>query len=169
MSRIPQEPVLEFFVVRSSSGQFFRSKGQSYSRSSWVADIRDAKVYTKIGPAKAQATWWTKNFPDFGVPDVVVLEARIAGTAKHKVSNKMEHDHAKLVVRVREYDEAISELDEIILESTSDVVCKSLTQQVADLRAKRSSVDREASSLSARIVKVKNAINRRGSDESEQR
>lgn len=168
MSRIPQEPVLEFFVVRSSSGQFFRSKGQNYSRSSWVDDIKDAKVYTKIGPAKAQATWWTHNFPDFGVPDVVVLEARIAGTAKHKVSDKLEHDHAKLVVKIREYDEAISELDEIISESTSDVVCKSLTQQVADLRAQRSSVDRTASGLLSRLTKVKNAINRQVQDVREQ-
>lgn len=169
MSRVPQEPVLEFFVVRSSSGQFFRSKGQNYSRSSWVDDIKDAKVYTKIGPAKAQATWWTRNFPDFGVPDVVVLEARIAGTAKHKVSDKLKHDHAKLVVKIREYDEAISELDEIISESNSDVVCKSLTQQVADLRARRSSVDREASGLMSRITKVENAINTRSQDVREQR
>lgn len=63
---------LNFYAVRSQDGKWFRSKGQhSYRPSSWVDNITEAKIYSKPGPAKAQVTFWAKNYPEFGVPHLV--------------------------------------------------------------------------------------------------
>jgi len=64
---------LQFYVVRSRDGMFFRSKGFNGYGDSWVKEITKAKVYSKIGAAKGQVTFWATNYPDFGIPDIIVL------------------------------------------------------------------------------------------------
>ena len=65
---------MTIYLVRNQSGQFFRAKGQSGLGQSWVDDIAKARIYTKIGPAKATVTFYTQNFPKFGTPSILVLE-----------------------------------------------------------------------------------------------
>jgi hypothetical protein len=62
---------LNFYAVRSQDGKWFRSKGMNGYGESWVEDITKAKIYLKPGPAKAQITFWSKNYPEFGIPDLV--------------------------------------------------------------------------------------------------
>ena len=62
---------LNFYAVRSKDGKWLRSKGYGGGGESWVTDITKAKIYGKIGPARAQVTFWAKNYPDFGIPDIV--------------------------------------------------------------------------------------------------
>lgn len=67
----------ELFVLTNNSGQFMRAKGYSGHGKSWVDGIKTAKIYTSIGPAKAQVTYWKKHFPEYECPKIVVLEATI--------------------------------------------------------------------------------------------
>jgi len=62
---------LAFYLVRSQDGKWFRAKGMNGYGDSWVDDPRKARVYAKIGPARACVTWWTNNYPDYGIPDIV--------------------------------------------------------------------------------------------------
>lgn len=38
--------------------------------------MKKARIYTNEGVAKAQVTFWATQFPEYGCPMVVVLEAR---------------------------------------------------------------------------------------------
>ena len=67
---------LVVYVVRSSTGKFFRAKGYAgYAGygSTWVDDINSAKIYGKIGPARSRVTWFTNNYPNYPIPDLIKL------------------------------------------------------------------------------------------------
>lgn len=74
---IKNKKTLTFYVVRSKDGKYLRSKGYSGSGESWVDSLLKAKVWTKIGSANAQVTWWTSNYPKYGIPDVIPLTATL--------------------------------------------------------------------------------------------
>lgn len=169
MSKITQEPVLELFVVRSAGGQFYRASGRGGGqyKANWVSSLSEARIYSKPGPAKAQASWWLHNYPDYGVPEVVVLEARVAGTTKTKVSDKLHKQHAKLQRVITDLDQDIDELQLTIEASTSDIVRKSLGHQLDTLRAKRSTADKQAASLAHRVTRIDAATHAESLDEEE--
>lgn len=62
---------LSFYLVRSQDGKWFRAKGMRGYGDSWVDDPQKARVYSKIGPARACVTWWTNQYPKYGIPDIV--------------------------------------------------------------------------------------------------
>lgn len=64
---------LNLYAIRSKDGKWLRAKGYSGSGQAWVDDINKAKIYPKIGPARRQVTWWSNNFPKYGIPDLVKL------------------------------------------------------------------------------------------------
>ena len=66
-----EEVNLNFYAVRSQDGKWFRSKGLYGNGDSWVDDLTKAKIYSKPGPAKSQITFWAKNYPEYGIPDLV--------------------------------------------------------------------------------------------------
>ena len=66
-----EEVNLNFYAVRSKDGKQFRSKGYGGSGESWVDDVTKAKIYSKVGPAKTQITFWAKKYPEYGIPDLV--------------------------------------------------------------------------------------------------
>ena len=65
---------LEFFAVRNREGQWFHRKGYSGQGETWVEEVLQARIYTKIGPARAQVTFFAKNWPSFGVPEIAVFK-----------------------------------------------------------------------------------------------
>ena len=68
---------VELFVVMNEDGQFMRTKGYGGGGKSWVDTIEHAKIYTRIGPAKARVTYWKHHYPEYGCPKIVILEAKI--------------------------------------------------------------------------------------------
>lgn len=65
------------YAVRSKDGKWFRAKGMYSSKASWVDDIVDARIYQKIGPARATVTFWANSYPEFGVPDIVIFACNV--------------------------------------------------------------------------------------------
>jgi hypothetical protein len=65
---------LELYVVRNQDGKFFRAKGYQGSGNTWVDDIKNARLYAKIQPARTAVTFFTKNYPKFGRPEILKLE-----------------------------------------------------------------------------------------------
>jgi hypothetical protein len=64
---------LKLYAIRNSSGQFYRSKGYSGAGSCWVNDINKARVYGSTGPARSVVTFFTKNYPDYPMPELIKL------------------------------------------------------------------------------------------------
>lgn len=65
---------LELYVVRNQEGKFYRAKGYQGSGNTWVDDIKNARLYAKIQPARTAVTFFTKNYPKFGRPEILKLE-----------------------------------------------------------------------------------------------
>ncbi len=65
---------MNVYIVRNQSGQFFRAKGYGGHGESWVDDIAKARIYTKIGPAKATVTFFARQYPQFGTPQILAFE-----------------------------------------------------------------------------------------------
>lgn len=66
---------LEIYVVRNKEGKYFRAKGFSGSGASWVEGLGTARLYPRIGPARACVTYFATQYPKYGIPVIVVLTA----------------------------------------------------------------------------------------------
>ena len=62
------------YAVRNKEGEWLRSKGYSGYGTSWVDDISKARLYFRSGYAKARISFWSKNYPDFGTPELIRLK-----------------------------------------------------------------------------------------------
>ena len=61
---------LKFYMVINSEGKFFRAKGRNGYGDSWVDDPKKARVYNKIGSAKAAATFFSRS-NEYPVPNLI--------------------------------------------------------------------------------------------------
>lgn len=117
---------IDFFAVRSKDGKYFRSVGFS-GRSNWVDDIKKAKIYPKISGARGRVTWFAKNYPEFGIPDIIKLTAnqavvlneaeRVTKAIKSKeekeIKRQKEQAKRKLKVAEDEFIKASRKLNEL--------------------------------------------------------
>ena len=60
-----------FYVVMNSDGKFFRAKGYGGRGDTWVKELQNAKVYTRVQPARACVTWFANHHPKFPPPRLV--------------------------------------------------------------------------------------------------
>ena len=63
---------LTIYAVRSKDGKYLRSTGLKGGEH-WVEDITQARLWSNIGPAKSQITFWAKNYPQYGTPQLIPL------------------------------------------------------------------------------------------------
>lgn len=70
---------MKFYVLRNSDGKFFKPRGRSSYKSRWVDNIENARIYDTLGKANAQVTVWHTFCPEYGYPDIIVLEAKEVG------------------------------------------------------------------------------------------
>jgi hypothetical protein len=99
--------VLELYAVMNKDGQWFRAKGYGGCGASWVDDIKKARIYPKIGPAKARVTYFASHYPDYGIPKIVkliVTDTEIIDTEKEYKENqkKKEIATAKYIAKQKE-------------------------------------------------------------------
>ena len=64
---------MELYAVQNDKGKWLTAK--SSWGESWVNDLNDAKVYTKVSTARGQITWYSKRYSTFHTnkPKVVKL------------------------------------------------------------------------------------------------
>jgi len=53
---------LTFYIIKSKDGKYLRAKGYQGYGNNWVDDIKSAKVYQKIGPARSNVTFWASTY-----------------------------------------------------------------------------------------------------------
>lgn len=61
------------YAVRNHEGLWFRAKGYGGYGKSWVDDLSKARIYARVGPAKAQVSYCAQNYPDKPLPLIVEL------------------------------------------------------------------------------------------------
>ena len=64
---------LEFFAVRNREGKWFRAKGYGGSGLTWVDDIKKARIYQKLGGARAIVSYFANQHPTYGIPVIVKM------------------------------------------------------------------------------------------------
>jgi len=68
---------LGLYVVVNNAGQYFRAKGYGGVGQSFVSDVKQCKVYCKIGPARSVVTYFANTYPQY--PTLQIIKLNIAG------------------------------------------------------------------------------------------
>lgn len=94
----------KLYVVRNSEGKYFRAKGYGGSGESWVEDLQKARIYSRIGTARACVTFYATEpkYKDFLPPVLVELtiseskvldeKERLAKVVKKKKTEKEQRE-----------------------------------------------------------------------------
>lgn len=70
-----KELILTLYVVKNYEGKFFRAKGFSGCGKSWVDEIKNARIYANISPAKGCVTYFANNnFENLPIPEILELK-----------------------------------------------------------------------------------------------
>jgi len=64
---------IKLYAVRNAEGQWFRRKGYGGYGKTWVDNFSAARIWNKIGHARAQVTYFAKHYPQYGIPELVEL------------------------------------------------------------------------------------------------
>jgi len=100
---------LELYVVVNNKGQFFRAKGYGGGGQNWVDDIRKAKIYGKLGPARSTVTYFSQD-PKYPVPIIAKLKVDGYEVLDEKERVKKVLDKKKKEKEEREVRQAQSNL-----------------------------------------------------------
>ncbi len=73
---------MKLYVIQNSAGKFFKPVGYGGYGDQWQDEIEKAKFYTKLGPAKAQCTFWYNANPKLGCPCVLEFTIDPANAVK---------------------------------------------------------------------------------------
>ena len=124
------EPILIMYAVKSKDGKWLRSKGYGGHGENWVEDIKGAKLYGRPGPAKAQITFWAKNYPKFGIPDLIELKITEMSVIdeSENVKKKIEN------MEIRKKREKLNEIEFDIRQAEHKK--EELTKRIKDLKRK---------------------------------
>ena len=66
---------MKLYAVKNREGKYYKSRGYGGYGTHWVDSIERAKIYTKIGGARAVITYWATAYPSYGTPLLVELTA----------------------------------------------------------------------------------------------
>ncbi len=62
---------MELYCIQSQDGKFYKPTGMNGRGPRWQDNLSSAKFYNKIGPVKAQVTFWANENPEFGTPKIL--------------------------------------------------------------------------------------------------
>ena len=113
---------MELYIVRNPSGQFFAGG----SEDPWTDEMKDARIYQRLGPARSQVSWWANRYPEMGIPDILKLNvdsytvldetARVIKQREAKnikeAKQKERRDAFRLQTAQRNYEKAKAALEE---------------------------------------------------------
>jgi hypothetical protein len=99
-------PLLVFYGIRNKEGKWYRSKGYGGHGDTWVDDIKKAKVWSKISPARAQITFFANKWPEYGIPDLIQLNVNNISVIDEKdrvtkaIQKKKEEEFQSQIIRL---------------------------------------------------------------------
>lgn len=63
---------IEFYAVQNAAGQYYRAKGLGGTGDRWVSELKRARIYSRIGPARSQVTHFSRD-PKYPPPKLIRL------------------------------------------------------------------------------------------------
>jgi hypothetical protein len=110
---------LEFYAVRNKEGKWFRRKGYGGYGDTWVSELKKARVYNRIGPARGTISFFANNYPKFGVPDLVLFKCtemvvvdETARVEKQKKSKELFRKKQEMAARKWKLEDAKKRFEE---------------------------------------------------------
>lgn len=115
---------LNFYAVLNRDGMWFRRKGYGGSGDSWVNSLKQARIYNKIGPSRAVASWWASTYPSYGVPYIVEFNI-----GSYKIIDDEERFHKKQakeqeranIRRIQTARETVAQAQRVIREAQKEL------------------------------------------------
>jgi len=102
---------MKIYVVRNSEGKFFRAVGfGGGSKGNWVDTLDRAKFYTKIGQAKSRITFFSKNYPEYGVPELIEFNLDISNAVVMDMSRET---IGKIEDQIRRYQKKLDSFNHL--------------------------------------------------------
>jgi hypothetical protein len=137
---------LEMFVVINHKGQYCRNR--DYNDTSWTDDIKKAKIYTKIGPARSTITWYSSNIPDMPMPMLGVLpirECRIVDESVRVESAKITKERRELEYQIKRAQRDLEKAQSNLGTAHSNAIssAKKAQDRLADLALKMEALKRK--------------------------
>lgn len=108
----PKKQSVELYAVRDKNGLWLSSAGFRYHKDNvelvWRPELKEAETWRTLSMARARVTFFADNFPERGIPEVVVLkltEARPLADKKRavKVLKRREAERARELVARKEH------------------------------------------------------------------
>jgi len=105
---------IEIYVIQDDKGYYFPAK--NYKGHNWTDDIKFARIYTKLPPARTIVTQTSKQYPDKPIPVILKMAAFVTEVmnetervkeAKEKIINEkqmQEVNNAKWKLKQAEKD-----------------------------------------------------------------
>jgi hypothetical protein len=107
----------KLYAVRNREGKWFRSKGYGGYGDTWIEDFGRAKLYHKLGQARARVTFFSNRWPEYGLPDIVVFTITggevLGGEVERsaRIKERRKKTEAKAAVREQEWAKERAERD----------------------------------------------------------
>lgn len=108
----PPAEKLEFYAVRNKEGKWFHRKGYSGYGETWVDELSKARIYTKIGHARAQVTYFAENYHSYGIPEIVVFTITESRVINEEERLKKKRERAEKRAGIRRIKMAKEKLEE---------------------------------------------------------
>ena len=118
------------YAVQNSDGQWFRSKGYGGYGKSWVDDIATARIYGKIGPARATVTFFANKYPERPYPMITELyihnfiqldeTERINKSRKAKLKREQDRDIRDKKYLLKRAQENLADAQRVIDQMTGE-------------------------------------------------
>lgn len=137
------ETILDLFVVKTESGKYFRAKGYNGSGLSFVDDIKKARLYTRLGPARSCVTYF-KNYNKMKLEIVQLLvtgeqvfddSVRITKQAKALENKKLKEERDAFKNQIKKVENEINFLNKK-LKSISAFTVQNTQLQIDELKTK---------------------------------
>ena len=104
---------LQFYGVRNKEGKWFRAKGYGGYGETWVKELKKARIYNRIGPARAQVSYFSNEYPEYGIPDIILFKCtelvvldETERVLKQKKSKEFAEKKREMINRKRDLEEA---------------------------------------------------------------
>lgn len=103
------EDNLKLYAVRNSEGQWFHRKGYGGYGNTWVEKFSQARIYTRIGHARAIVSFFANNYKGYPPPELVCLhvgEIEVIDETERveKAKRKKEAEEERREIAIREYN-----------------------------------------------------------------
>lgn len=98
---------MKLYILRNQEGKFFRAKGYGGYGETWQTNIDRARIYTKIGAARSQVSYFFNNWPQFGAPDLLEFtlnmdDAKVLDEGNRVLKQKKSKEQMTKKRRIRE-------------------------------------------------------------------